>query len=345
MRVRIILSCPESDAGTDRPQKVFCSDKIRSGKEVNMKKFEVRSLLALILALVMVLAMTACAGGTDEPASEPVATDPVETDPTETDPIETDPTETDPVETDPPEVVDPVDTDDPDETDPKYDPIETDPIVTDPVETDPPETEPAHTHNYVKGNTVAATCQQEGYTEYTCSCGDTKKEDIKPKTDHSYKQTILSYASCTVDGEVVLSCIHCGTVNSVIEVTPATGHTYAKTEVEVVSPTHHKAIVERCECGEMLDSIEFTEEHTFVLDARVADIVAPSGDTEYGCEIYKCDCGYVKVVSANHPDGHYYYVDEGSGKYVCDCGEPLTEDFAEVYNGNKNAGVSLLPKN
>ena len=314
-----------------------------------MKKFEVRSLLALILAVLMLFAMTACAAGEpDETDSEPVATDPVETDPVETDPIETEPIVTDPVETDP-VIVDPVETE-PAETDPKYDPIETDPIVTDPVvtepvETEPPVTEPVHTHNYVKSGSVSATCQQEGYTEYTCECGETKKDNIKPKTDHSYKENVLSYASCTIDGETVLSCIYCGTVNTTIQIIPASGHTYVETEVDVLAPAHHKALVKRCDCGELLDEIVFTEEHSFSLSERVADIVSKSGDVEYGCEIYVCDCGYVKTVSSNHVDGHYFYVDEGSGKCICDCGATLAEDLESIHNGNPNAGVSLLPKN
>ena len=314
-----------------------------------MKKFEVKSLLALLLVLIMAFAMVACGDEVVEgPDTEPVVTDPTDTDPVDTDPIETDPIVTDPVDTDP------VDPDDPDETDPKYDPIETDPIVTDPIEpdpgdtdpvvTEPVETEPPHTHNFVKSDEVAATCQAAGSVTYVCECGETKTE-TKPKTDHSYAQTVLSYATCTVDGEVVSSCIYCGDVKSVIDVTPATGHTYVPAEKEIASPTHHKGIVKVCHCGEMLDEIKYTEAHDFVCSVVVPDVVAPSGDIDFGYELYECECGYTKKIGSNSAAGHFFYLDEGSGKYVCACGEALVGELATVYNGNPNAGYSIFPKN
>lgn len=50
---------------------------------------------------------------------------------------------------------------------------------------------PTHTHSYSKKVTVA-TCTEKGYTTYTCSCGDTYKDNfVDPKCNFSnYKCTI-----------------------------------------------------------------------------------------------------------------------------------------------------------
>ena len=78
-----------------------------------MKKFEVRSLLAVLLAAMMLFAFVACDEGSETLPPDTVDT----TDPTVTEAPETDPAETEPVETDPP--------------------------ATEPADTKPAETEPA----------------------------------------------------------------------------------------------------------------------------------------------------------------------------------------------------------
>jgi hypothetical protein len=303
-----------------------------------MKKFEVRSLLALLLAMAMMFALVACGGDENTLPPDTVETDPVVTDPVETDPPETDPPETDPV------VTDPVETEGPEETDPKYDPIETDPPETDPVVTEPVETEPPHVHDFKKTSSVAATCQNEGYTEYACKCGETKKDDIKPKSGHVYTTQIISYASCTDEGESADVCVYCGDKKNV-EKTPATGCMTVYRVGDIVSLTHHTGEILQCkDCGRV-ESVTPLEAHSFTCKLRVPDKVAESGDVAYGYEVLVCDCGYEKVVSANVAEGHFFTADEGSGKYVCECGETLKGDFKDAYNGNADAGVSVLPKN
>ena len=292
-----------------------------------MKKFEVRSLLALLLAVVTVLAFTACGGKVDETLPPDDTTDVVEPDVTE------------------PDVTDPPADTEPEETDPKYDPIVTEPVETDPPETEPVETEPPHVHDFKKTSTVSANCLAEGYTEYTCkTCGETKKDDVKPKTTHVYTTTIITYASCGTDGESADVCIYCGDKKASV-VIPASGCWVQPVEAPIASFTHHTGIVYKCVyCGN-IESITPTEEHEFKLKTAVADQVSASGDVSYGYEVLACDCGYEKTVASNSADGHCYTVDEGSGKYVCECGDVLTKEFKDVYNGNVDAGVAILPKN
>ena len=44
----------------------------------------------------------------------------------------------------------------------------------------------AHEHDYVKGETVAPTCEEGGYTPYTCSCGASYKTDELDALGHSF---------------------------------------------------------------------------------------------------------------------------------------------------------------
>ena len=113
-----------------------------------MKKFEVRSLLALLLAAIMVFAMVACGGADDTLPVDDDTTDPVVTDPPATDPVVTDPPATDPVVTDPP--------------------------VTDPVETDPPTVEPTVTgctHGFGYNADVTAEVTDTGIVYKCKACG------------------------------------------------------------------------------------------------------------------------------------------------------------------------------
>ena len=66
---------------------------------------------------------------------------------------------------------------------------------------------PSHTHNY-KSTVTNATCTSQGYTTYTCSCGDTYVSDYTNTTSHTY-----SNGKCTTCGTAdpnVAKCM-CGT--------------------------------------------------------------------------------------------------------------------------------------
>ncbi len=65
-----------------------------------------------------------------------------------------------------------------------------------------------HTHEFVQGQTVAATCSQQGYTVYTCSCGETKKDNYTAKRAHNYTQKKVS-ATCIAQGYTLHTCTQC----------------------------------------------------------------------------------------------------------------------------------------
>ena len=285
-----------------------------------MKKFEVKSLTVILLALAMVLSLAAC-GKPDETTVPSDLTGPVETDPAVIDPPETDPpVVTDPMETDPPEVTDPT------ETDPKYDPIETDPPVTVPIETEPVET--------------------DAPDDTTKKPEETLSPSAGGDHEHIYRSQILLPPSCESEGEEAMVCSYCGDAKEHKPI-EATGHNTTLVEADVVSLTHHTAMVAYCpSCNQVFYIDEYLEEHAFTSVEVVKDKETDGDYMAYGYEIFVCDeenCGYTLYVGSNASDGHYYIADEGSGKMYCRCGRRAPDDVK--YNDNPNAGPRIFAAN
>lgn len=65
-----------------------------------------------------------------------------------------------------------------------------------------------HQHEYSQVVTPP-TCKTEGYTTYTCSCGDKYEANKVPKSDHPYK-SVVSLPTCTAEGYTAYTCTACG---------------------------------------------------------------------------------------------------------------------------------------
>ena len=57
----------------------------------------------------------------------------------------------------------------------------------------------SHEHDY-SPNTVEATCKEQGYTEYTCACGDSYKSDYTEKKNHDIETFEAKPSTCSVKG-------------------------------------------------------------------------------------------------------------------------------------------------
>jgi len=115
-----------------------------------------------------------------EPTSTPEATVEPSEEPTSTPEVSEEPTST-PNPTEAPEA-----TEEPESTPEPTEAPET------PAPTEEP-TEPPHTHNY-SASVTQPTCTTQGYTTYTCSCGDSYRDDYTTGS-HNY-----SNGTCTVCG-------------------------------------------------------------------------------------------------------------------------------------------------
>ena len=88
----------------------------------------------------------------------------------------------------------------------------------------------AHTHSYTAAVT-APTCTEQGYTTYTCSCGDSYKSDYKDALGHDYKNG---------------ACTRCGAKDP--GVTPPHTHDY-KSVVTKPTCTERGYTEHVCSCG------------------------------------------------------------------------------------------------
>ena len=155
-----------------------------------------KKILALLLALSMLFALTACGGDdknthTGESTGETTST-------TESTNDATDGTEDSTQGT----------TEGATGTETTEPPTTTPPTTTPPTTT-PPATDAPHTHSYSSKVTTAATCTAKGVKTYTCSCGNSYTEDIKA-TGHKWgewKQTTAP--SYTAKGEETRTCGNC----------------------------------------------------------------------------------------------------------------------------------------
>lgn len=110
-------------------------------------------------------------------------------------------------------------------------PKPTEPKPTEPKPTQPSPAQPMHTHSY-KAKTISPTCTEKGYTEHSCSCGDSYRDSYTDALGHSFTEQTVA-ATCTNGGYTLRTCSRCKeteTTNS----TQALGHDYRET---VVSPT------------------------------------------------------------------------------------------------------------
>lgn len=71
-----------------------------------------------------------------------------------------------------------------------------------------PQLDPNHTHSY-RAAVTAPTCEQAGYTTYTCSCGDSYRDDQVAATGHHYKTTTVAPTE-TRQGYDLHTCQSCG---------------------------------------------------------------------------------------------------------------------------------------
>ncbi|MBQ6862853.1 MAG: leucine-rich repeat domain-containing protein [Clostridia bacterium] len=75
-------------------------------------------------------------------------------------------------------------------------------------------------HDY-KTAVTAPTCTEDGFTTYTCACGDSYADDYVDATGHSYTSEMIEEAQCKQDGKMLYVC-ECG--DSYTERIPALDH-------------------------------------------------------------------------------------------------------------------------
>ena len=148
-------------------------------------------------------------------------------------------------------------------------------------------------HTYDK-TVTAPTCEDKGYTTYTCHCGDTYVADYVDALGHDY-DVVVTAPTCTAEGYTTHTCATCGH-SYTDSVVAALGHAYSSV---VTAPTCEDKGYTTYTCGNCNDTY-------------VADYVDALGHT------------YDEIVTAPT------CVDQGYTTYTCHCGDTYVDDYVDA---------------
>lgn len=171
--------------------------------------------------------------------------------------------------------------------------------------------EKPHTYNIIIAN---PTCTAQGYTTYTCECGDTYIDDYVDALGHDMGDYLETTApTCTENGEATSYCSRCNyTKKRDIDIID---HSY-KTAITPPTCTEQGYTTYTCECGDTyIDDYIEANGHTFttyISDGKATCITD-------GLKIAKCDyCDATDSISEK--GGHSY-----SDKWTIDIEPTCTE--------------------
>lgn len=184
----------------------------------------------------------------------------------------------------------------------------------------------SHSHTYMKRVTVP-TCIMQGYTTYTCSCGDTYKSDYVPATGHNYGDWVTTREPTTTStGLSSRTCKVCGksetkTLPKLESTTPST-HTHSwGAWVEVAAGCTYDGYKYRtCStCGaEETAAGASALGHNYVVTSETAATCTVNGSRVYTCS--RCGDSYTETLTASHQWEHHDAVTHEEPYIWCHCG-------------------------
>ena len=173
------------------------------------------------------------------------------------------------------------------------------------------------------------TCEDKGYTTYTCECGDSYVADYVKENGHSFTNYISDgKATCVTDGSLIAKCDNCDKTDAKPE---KGGHNFSTDFTIDLDPTCTSEGQKSRHC------LNCTEKTDVTVIGKLAhtyseDITAPTC-TAQGYTTYICSCG--DTYKDNYVDKleHSYNVttiapnctDKGYNVYTCSCGDNYTE--------------------
>lgn len=190
-----------------------------------------------------------------------------------------------------------------------------------------------HEHSY-EDKVIEPTCTEQGYTEHTCSCGDTFKDTYTEVIEHKYGEwEIVKEATEDEEGLKEKECSVCG--NKVSEKIEKLAHEHVYENV-VTEPTCTEQGYTTCvcECGDSyIDSYEDALGHSY----GEWEIVKEATYTEEGIKQKECsECGdiveeKIEKLAHEHAYGEWVVIkeatttEEGTKQKECSiCGNVVT---------------------
>lgn len=150
-------------------------------------------------------------------------------------------------------------------------------------------TEPEHVHAYTEMITKP-TCTQDGFTTYTCKCGDTYKDNYVNSLGHKWSQwKTVKEPTETAEGQAERICSNCGDKETKTLPMLIPDHTHKYTEKVTKAPTCTSEGTKTftCSCGGKYTEVIPKLGHKFSTKTVKATCTA-RGYTEHTCE----NCGY-----------------------------------------------------
>ena len=190
---------------------------------------------------------------------------------------------------------------------------------------------PKHEHSY-SSSKVEATCTEQGYTVYTCECGETYKDNYVPAKGHSFGEwQVVTEATEEAEGLKERVCA-CGEKET--EVLPKLEHVHKYTSTVVEPTCTEKGYTEHvCACGESYKDAEVPAKgHEF----GEWKVVTEATEEAEGLKERACECGEKETevlpkLEHVHKFGEWQvvteptYEKEGLQERTCRCGEKETE--------------------
>ena len=184
---------------------------------------------------------------------------------------------------------------------------------------------------------TAPTCTTEGYTTYTCFCGDTYVDNKVNALGHTVVVDEAKAPTCTATGLTEGShCSVCGEILVAQNVVDALGHT--EETLPAVAPTcTATGLTEgtKCStCGEIL----VAQTTVSALGHKYEATVTAPTCTEKGYTTYTCFCGSSYVANEVAAKGHKYEAtvtaptctEKGYTTYTCFCGDTYVADEVDA---------------
>ena len=205
-----------------------------------------------------------------------------------------------------------------------------------------PYTEYEHNHKAV---VTAPTCTEDGYTTYTCYCGDTYVGDIVEATGHNYEATVTD-STCTENGYTTYTCSNCG--DTYVDDIVTAQHNWVDIIVTLPTCTEDGYTSYVCECGySEIRNVVSARGHNYV-DTVTEPTCTEDGYTTHACD--SCDYSYVdSIVSAKgHSYSDWYTVTpatsttKGEERRDCGCGHYETREIPKRPSVESTTGYEII---
>ena len=144
-----------------------------------------------------------------------------------------------------------------------------------------------------------ATCLVDGEIEYTCKlCSDLYTEKI-PSTGHVYEEQVIVEVTCDTNGEIKYTCKHCD--DSYTETVESIGHEYEETVISIKTCDVDGEIKYTCKhCSDSYTEKEKATGHDYEKTVLSEATCTEKGEIKYTCK--NCDDSYIEESKTKEHD-------------------------------------------